>query len=157
MVGHGDHAPDGYYILKATSGSYQLDEDVTEERLFDEDGCPMQLPEGSRVVDAVYLNEVPSLKQWFTPYGETPCGCACECECDRLKAGRVRVPSHMVMGTGFEMASAPAPTGAKAKKSKAWGVREQKQEAVAKGAVLLSHETHREIMDELEELVSTSG
>jgi hypothetical protein len=152
--GKGPDTPTGYYILRATSGAYQLDEDVTEVGLVGDDGLPMQLEEGSRVVDAVYLNKVPG-HPWYTPFGETPCGCAGECACDRLVAGRVRVPSHMVLGSGFEMALLTGPSGAKpkaakGKKQKAWGAREQREEAVAKGAVVLSPETHKEIMDDRE-------
>jgi hypothetical protein len=155
MVGYGKDAGAGYYILQATSRAYQLEADVTEDGLFDEDGRPVELPEGSLVIDAVYLNKVP-LREWYTPFGETPCGCAGECECDRLLAGRVRVPSHMVLESGFEMALVPPPSGIEPKlakgKKKKWGARDQQKECVEKGAVELSPETRNMIMDERDDL-----
>ena len=160
--GKGEHAPDGYYVLRATSAPYELDETTTLHELLDDDGKPIVVEKGATVVDAVYLNKVPGgreLSGWYTPFA---LGDA---------RGNVRVPTHMVLMAGFSMPAGtnvpgakkwvdptgrdPAypggPLSAKDKKAQgAWGLKFMRVDAVEKGAVVLPAETHASIMDELD-------
>ena len=160
--GKGEHAPDGYYVLRATSAPYELDETTTLHELLDDDGKPIVVEKGATVVDAVYLNKVPGgreLSGWYTPFA---LGDA---------RGNVRVPTHMVLMAGFSMpvgtnvpgakkwvdptgrdpAYPGGPLSAKDKKAQgAWGLKFMRVDAVEKGAVVLPAETHASIMDELD-------
>ena len=92
FVGHdATHAPDGFYLARTLGSAYELDADTTLPELLGQDGRPMVLPKGSRVVDAWYYNMMPRKAGWYAPY---EAGNA---------AGRVRVPSHIILGAGFEM------------------------------------------------------
>jgi hypothetical protein len=160
--GKGEHAPDGYYVLRATSAPYELDETTTLHELLDDDGKSIVVEKGATVVDAVYLNKVPGgreLSGWYTPFA---LGDA---------RGNVRVPTHMVLMAGFSMPAGtnvpgakkwvdptgrdPAypggPLSAKDKKAQgAWGLKFMRVDAVEKGALVLPTETHASIMDELD-------
>ena len=89
MVGEDDtHARDGYYMVQATGEPYELQADTQLPELRDSKGQPLAMPQGTWVVDVVYLNRVPSTSRWYTPF---EAGDA---------AGRARVPSHMILMAG---------------------------------------------------------
>ena len=142
MVGQDPkHAPDGYYMVRATGAPYELQEDTVLPELRDREGQPLNMPKGTWVVDVVYLNKVPSATRWYTPF---EAGDA---------AGRARVPSHMVLKAGvvMEVAVAPAaPQHPPKKKPKSYTAADAKREAVARGATVLPQEAHTAIMDELD-------
>ena len=64
------HAPDGYYIARATSAVYILAEDTDLPELKDAEGKPVRALKGSHVFDATWLNRVPptihGTKGWYT-------------------------------------------------------------------------------------------
>jgi len=142
MVGEDPkHAPDGYYMVRATGAPYELEADTVLPELRDSSGQPLAMPKGTWVVDVVYLNKVPGSTRWYTPF-----------EAGDAK-GRARVPSHMVLmaGVAMEVAVAPAPPQAPAKKkAKSYTAADAKREAVARGATVLPLEAHAAIMDELD-------
>ena len=125
MVGEDPkHAPDGYYMVRATGAPYELEADTVLPELRDSSGQPLAMPKGTWVVDVVYLNKVPGSTRWYTPF-----------EAGDAK-GRARVPSHMVLmaGVAMEVAVAPAPPQAPAKKkAKSYTAADAKREAVARG------------------------
>ena len=140
MVGEDDtHARDGYYMVQATGEPYELQADTQLPELRDSKGQPLAMPQGTWVVDVVYLNRVPSTSRWYTPF---EAGDA---------AGRARVPSHMILLAGVAMEVAVAPEAPKAtKRQKTYTTSDAKRAAVALGAVELPQEAHAAIMDELD-------
>ena len=138
FVGHDPtHAPDGYYLARALGPAYELDADTDLAELLDESGKPTHLPKGSRVVDAWYYNMVPGKAGWYAPY---EAGNA---------AGRVRVPSHMILGAGFDMPAAVAPAPPK-KASGKYTAKDALRAWVAKGAVVLSEKVEELVRDNLD-------
>ena len=142
MVGEdATHAPDGYYIVRALGAPYELDAETQLPELRGSDGKALVLPQGSWVVNAVYLNKVPGTTRWYTPFAAGDA------------AGRVRVPSHMVLAVDIAMpaAVAPAAPAKKAKRAKSWSVSDAKRQAVSQGAVVLPDDVHDTVMDELDQ------
>ena len=142
--------PEGYYIARATGSAYLLDKDTTLHELKGPDGKPLELPKGSSIVDAVYLNPVRGVqgaKSWYLPYPEADA------------RGKVRVPSHLVLHAEFVMQpavepSAPDATAAKGRGIKRakpkWDPADARREAASKGAVTLDVVVHGAINDELD-------
>ena len=140
--------PEGFYIAQAQGASYLLNSDTTLHELKGRDGKPLEMPKGSSIVDAVYLNPVRGIqgaRGWYLPYPKS----------DARR--KVRVPSHLILHAGFNMppavappAPAPPAVGKKGAKKPRWGPADAKREAVSKGAVVLELAVHGAINDELD-------
>ena len=138
FVGHdAKHAPDGFYLARTLGSAYELDADTTMPEFLGDDGKPMVLRKGSRGVDCWYDNMVPGKAGWYAPY---EAGNA---------AGRVRVPSHMILGAGFDMPAAEEPPPPQ-KPTRKRTANDALREWVAKGAVVLSEKVEDMIRDELD-------
>lgn len=139
MVGTGEHAPNGYYIVEALSAAYETENDMQLE-LLDEDGKPITLPKGSLAVDCIYWNR--QLPSWYTRYDEAD------------ERGRVTVPSHMILKAGITLARgsdvAPAPPKKAPRRSKAGPTMNDLKRQLAEKALVMPSDVHEEILEELD-------